>query len=119
MPPFDNILSEFGGKEKQLFQAIATSAHPFAQPLPEHYAVQGFISKLILYKCLRPEKMIEGFSLLVENCLGPQFTRSLPFDLAKIYPDSAPQTPLLFILSPGSDPFVAVSNFSKAKGIPL
>jgi len=41
--------------------------------------------------------------------------RSLPFDLNKIYPDSSPQTPFLFILSPGADPFISVSNFSKVK----
>lgn len=63
--------------------------------------------------------MIEGFNILVESYLGVQFTKSLPFDLSKIYPDSSPQTPLLFILSPGADPFVSVSNFSKAKEISL
>ena len=63
--------------------------------------------------------MIEGFTELVENYLGPEFTRSLPFDLSKIYPDSSPQTPFLFILSPGSDPFMSISTFSRAKGINL
>jgi dynein heavy chain len=79
----------------------------------------SFLNRLLIYKCLRPEKMIEGFNLLVENTLGPQFTRALPFDLAKIYPDSSPQTPLLFILSPGVDPFLAVSTFSKSRSTPL
>lgn len=63
--------------------------------------------------------MVEGFNLFVESYLGFEFTRSLPFDLSKIYPDSSPQTPLLFILSPGVDPFVSVSNFSKVKEISL
>lgn len=40
--------------------------------------------------------------------------QSLPFDLQKIYPDSNSTTPILFILSPGSDPFIAVSNYEKA-----
>lgn len=40
--------------------------------------------------------------------------QSLPFDLQKIYPDSNSTTPILFILSPGSDPFIAVSNYAKA-----
>lgn len=63
--------------------------------------------------------MIEGLNLLVENILGTEFTKSFPFDLSKIYPDSSPQTPFLFILSPGSDPFQSVSIFSKAKEIKL
>jgi dynein heavy chain len=73
----------------------------------------------MLYKCLRPEKIIEGFTIFVEEYLGVEFVRSLPFDLNKIYPDSSPQTPFLFILSPGADPFISVSNFSKVKDTSL
>jgi dynein heavy chain len=41
----------------------------------------------------------------------------LPFDLQKIFPDSNSTTPILFILSPGSDPFIAISNFAKSENI--
>jgi len=38
-----------------------------------------------------------------------------PFDLAKIYSDSNSVSPLIFILSPGSDPFVSLSSFAQSK----
>lgn len=43
----------------------------------------------------------------------------MPFDLSQIYPDSTVQTPLLFILSPGADPFISVTNYSRTKNISL
>jgi len=38
-----------------------------------------------------------------------------PFDLANIYLDSSTTTPLLFILSPGADPFVSLNSFAESK----
>lgn len=63
--------------------------------------------------------MIEGFTILVKNVLGNNFTESLPFDLSTIFPDSYCKTPLLYILSAGTDPFVSISNYSKVKNINL
>lgn len=63
--------------------------------------------------------MIEGFTEYVKDTIGYDFVKALPFDLQKIYPDSTPQTPILFILSPGSDPFVAITNFAQSEGILL
>ena len=51
--------------------------------------------------------------------LSDEFVKSLPFDLSKIYPDSNEQTPILFVLSPGSDPFISITNFAKVKDISI
>lgn len=47
--------------------------------------------------------------------IGRKFIEPPAFDLAKIYEDSTSITPLIFILSPGSDPFVSLNGFSKVK----
>ena len=59
--------------------------------------------------------MIEVFTEFVNKTLGSEFVKSLPFDLSKIYPDSTEQTPILFVLSPGSDPFISITNFAKIR----
>ncbi len=41
------------------------------------------------------------------------------FDLAKIYPDSTPATPLIFVLSQGSDPFASLNIFSEQTKITI
>lgn len=63
--------------------------------------------------------MIEHCSQFVKNSIGEEFIKPLPFDLQKIFPDSNAVTPILFILSPGSDPFIAISNFAKSENIQL
>ena len=48
----------------------------------------------------------------IVETLGKKFIEPPPFDLAKIYLDSSCITPLIFILSPGSDPFASLNSFA-------
>lgn len=66
-------------------------------------------------RALRPDKLIPGVQNYVVAELGERFISPPPFDLAKIYADSSSTTPLIFVLSPGSDPFIALSSFAQQK----
>ena len=59
--------------------------------------------------------MIPGVQNYVVGELGEKFITPPPFDLAKIYADSTSTSPLIFILSPGSDPFASLSSFAGIK----
>lgn len=48
--------------------------------------------------------------------LGQQFVENPPVDLANLYNDMSPSTPLIFILSTGSDPMGAFQRFAKERG---
>lgn len=48
--------------------------------------------------------------------LGKQFVENPPVDLANLYSDMSPSTPLIFILSTGSDPMGAFQRFAKERG---
>ena len=48
----------------------------------------------------------------VRKHLGPNFIEPPPFDLATSFESTDVSTPLVFILSPGSDPFKAFLNFA-------
>uniref|UniRef100_A0A8C5D5F3 Uncharacterized protein n=1 Tax=Gouania willdenowi TaxID=441366 RepID=A0A8C5D5F3_GOUWI len=48
--------------------------------------------------------------------LGKQFVENPPVDLANLYNDMSPSTPLVFILSTGSDPMGALQRFAKERG---
>ena len=68
-----------------------------------------------MLRAFRPDKLIPAVQNYVVSELGQKFIEPPPFDLAKIYGDSSSTSPLIFILSPGSDPFVSLSSFSNIK----
>lgn len=63
--------------------------------------------------------MIPAINNFVVEVMGQKFVDPPPFDLEKIYADSSPTTPLIFILSPGSDPFSSLNSFAQQKKIPM
>jgi dynein heavy chain len=74
-------------------------------PLPGGYEEKlSEFQKLIVVKALRFDKLIYSILRYVEINLGKEFCEPPTFDLYKSYEDSTFQTPLLFILSTGSDP---------------
>jgi len=62
----------------------------------------------MMLRCLRLDKMVPAVMNFVENNMGAKFIDPPPFDLGAIYKDSSCSIPLIFILSPGSDPFASL-----------
>lgn len=69
----------------------------------------------MILRTIRPDKLIPAVQNYVVGELGEKFISPPPFDLAKIYGDSTSTSPLIFILSPGSDPFASLSSFANLK----
>ncbi|XP_040273964.1 dynein heavy chain 6, axonemal [Bufo bufo] len=76
----------------------------------------NLFQKLILVKSAMEEKVVFGITEFVINNLGKKFIENPPVDLATLYQDMSPSTPLIFILSTGSDPMGAFQRFAKEKG---
>ncbi|XP_056619544.1 dynein axonemal heavy chain 6 [Triplophysa dalaica] len=75
----------------------------------------GAFQKLILIKSFMEEKVVFAVTEFVISCLGQQFVENPPVDLATLYTDISPSTPLVFILSTGSDPMGAFQRFANEK----
>ena len=60
--------------------------------------------KLVVLKAIRPDKLIPAVQNWISNKIGKQFIIPPTFDLSKCYKDSTTLTPLIFVLSAGSDP---------------
>ena len=82
-------------------------------PLPSMSALQ----RLLLVRCLRPDKCVPAVSTFVADVLGVAFTVPPPFDLAESFKESIAALPILFILSPGIDPAAALLKFAVSKGV--
>ncbi|XP_068444624.1 dynein axonemal heavy chain 6 isoform X2 [Clinocottus analis] len=76
----------------------------------------GAFQKLVLIKSFIEEKVVFAATEFVIVSIGKQFVENPPVDLANLYNDMSPSTPLVFILSTGSDPMGAFQRFAKERG---
>lgn len=60
---------------------------------------------LMILRIIRPDKLIPAVHNFILEKMGKKFLEPPPFDLQEIYKDSSVVSPLIFVLSPGSDPF--------------
>ncbi|KRX11121.1 P-loop containing nucleoside triphosphate hydrolase [Pseudocohnilembus persalinus] len=98
------------------WKEIYDSPEPHNLPLPEKIRDKfDNFQKLCILRTIRIDKLIPAIFDYVVKSLGQKFIEPPPFDLANIYKDSTCLTPLIFILSPGSDPFAQLNNFAVNK----
>ena len=84
-----------------------------AYPAPYHEKLNHF-QKLMIMRTLRPDRIIPAMQEFIKEKLGSEFIDPPPFNLAEIFKDSSAFTPLIFVLSPGSDPFASLDSFAKS-----
>ncbi|RZC39366.1 dynein heavy chain 6, axonemal, partial [Asbolus verrucosus] len=73
-------------------------------------------NKLLLLKTLKEEKLVFAITEYVKSKLGKAFIESPQVSLQILYQDTSNTTPLVFVLSTGSDPFGAFQRFADEMG---
>ena len=68
--------------------------------------------RIIVLKCLRPDKVTNGMQDFVAENTGQRFIEPQTADLHQVFKDSSPSTPLIFVLSVGTDPAVDLLKFA-------
>ena len=95
------------------WKKIYDSTDPTEVPLPDKWEANlSEFQKMVLVRCLRPDKITPFVQSFVKNNLGAVFVEPPPFDLPGSFADSTNTTPLIFVLSPGADPLVALMKFA-------
>ncbi|XP_066516038.1 dynein axonemal heavy chain 6 isoform X2 [Hoplias malabaricus] len=107
------------------WEGYAKDIPPYSEDIPSEQQPEvrghwnehlGAFQKLIFIKSFSEEKVVFALTEFVIESLGKQFVENPPVDLATLYADMSPSTPLVFILSTGSDPMGAFQRFAKEKG---
>ncbi len=96
---------------KELFDGPSPQDAPF--PGDRWNALDSF-RKLLVLRCLRPDKVTEAMQLFITEKLGQKFIEPPPFDLPLSFKPSTVRTPLIFVLSAGSDPMKDVLAFAES-----
>jgi dynein heavy chain, axonemal len=84
---------------------------------PGKYAAYSGLQRMCILRTIRPDKLLLAAQDFVIENMGKRFVEPPPFDLAACYEDSAVTMPLIFVLSPGSDPTRAFFTFAETLGM--
>ena len=100
---FDGFAQDFAMNidlYKNLFEA--SDAHK--QPFSEKYKDLSSFQRLCVLRCLRADKLLLGVQDFISSEIGAKFIEPPPYDLKECYKESTCTTPLIFVLSTGTDP---------------
>jgi len=84
------------------------------EPLPADWEsrLKG-IQRLCFLRTLRPDRLTTAVLYFVSQEMGQKFVEPPTFDIAVSYEDSTKMSPLIFVLSPGSDPVADMLAFAE------
>lgn len=117
LPTFKGFDADFSHHAKE-WRAIYDSPEPHKVSFPGSWKLSlSGMQKLLVLRCLRPDKMVVSAQSFVVEALGERFTEPPPFDLAGSFNDSNVQSPIIFVLSPGVDPMNQLVSFAEQKGV--
>lgn len=86
-------------------------------PLPGRWDSLHPLGKMLVLRCLRPDKMTEAIQNFLTAQMGKRFIEPPPFDMKKCYDSSIVTTPLIFLLTSGSDPTKDFFIFAESQGM--
>ncbi|KAM8856216.1 dynein axonemal heavy chain 7 [Spinachia spinachia] len=116
MEHFKGLLQDMAGLRDE-WKTVYDSPNPHESPFPREWQKKlSQFQKMLIIRCLRPDKVIPMVQKFVSDSLGRAFIEAPPFNLSKAFVDSHCCAPLIFILSPGSDPMAALLKFGDEKG---
>jgi dynein heavy chain len=114
---FNGLREEFEEMDAG-WKKVYDSSMAHKEDIPGHWAADlSRFQKLLVLRAIRPDKVSLGVQDFVVAIMGDKFVKPPSFDLAVSYLDSSISSPLVLVLSPGSDPMSAVMKFGEIKNI--
>lgn len=106
---FEQFFVDNNNEFKKMFDDDA----PQECPIPGDWNTKlTSFQKMIVLKTFRPDKIVLAVQNFITEQIGKQFIEPPTFNLTKSYKDSSITTPLIFVLSAGSDPVADFERFA-------
>jgi dynein heavy chain len=111
---FDTFFARNVGKFKALYDATDCSQ----EKIPGDWdQMLSPLQKLCWIRAFRIDNLKDAIITFITNEIGSKFVEPPTFDIAKSFADSVNTTPLIFILSPGTDPVADVIIYADKLGM--
>ena len=109
----DIINSITDPKEEGKWKTYFSSTQPENEVIPLDKTLSAF-QKLVILRVFHLHRVREGLRNFVTESLGKEFVEPPPLNLTKIFKDSSPLAPLIFIITPGIDPQDEIMNVASS-----
>jgi dynein heavy chain len=113
MAKYSSFRADFVGHLRE-WRVIYDSLSPQDEIFPGIFSDATGLSRLCALRTIRPDKIVLAVQSFVLSTMGEAFVKPPIFDLEACYNDSSATVPLVFILSPGSDPMGAVRRAAES-----
>lgn len=82
--------------------------------IPDGYDVSlDIFRRLLLIRCWCPDRTLPQAKNYIADALGPTFAEGIVLNMENVWQESIPQTPLVGLLSMGSDPTNSIEALAK------
>ncbi|CAO2583044.1 Dynein axonemal heavy chain 3 [Lemmus lemmus] len=116
LPRLKGLMEDLGQNIKE-WKHIYDSPWPHEEILPSPWKFLQTLEKMVILRCLRPDKMVPAVQDFISETMGKVFIEAPTFDLQGSYDDSSCCAPLIFVLSPGADPMAGLLKFADDVGM--
>lgn len=120
-------LNEMGGRWSNLVESLKDNGKEwkewFDHETPEKIKIPcGFdntnsFQKLLLCRVLRPDRVVNGIKQFIIANMSEYYVKPPPVKFESIYAQSKEKSPIVFILSPGADPFSDILKLANDLGM--
>ncbi|CAG5890787.1 unnamed protein product [Menidia menidia] len=99
-------------KNTSKWKNLYDSGKPHEEQLPDEWSNLVGLDRMVVIRCFRPDKLVPAVQDFIVDNMGQAYIEPPTFDLAGSYKDSNSCSPLIFVLSPGSDPTAGLLKFA-------
>ncbi|XP_042314347.1 dynein axonemal heavy chain 11-like [Sceloporus undulatus] len=118
MDEFRSLDKDIEGSPKR-WKKVVVSECPEKEKFPQEWKTKSSLQKLIMMRALRPDRMTYAVRNFVEEKLGTKYTEGRKTEFTKLFQETGPASPMIFILSPGVDPLKEVEFLGSKLGFTI